>query len=75
MINKQFDVKKQHRLIKAKEVIKEYPMLTNYSIDKAVKEKKLPYTRVGNANYYDVLDIESFLMSHKRNDEDGEKTN
>lgn len=70
MNNSQKDGKKQHRLIKTKDVVKEYPILTLYALDKAVKEEKIPYTRVGNTNYFDVDDIESFITSGKRNGDD-----
>lgn len=67
--NKSID-KKEQRLIKTKDVVKEYPILSLYAIDKAVKDKKLSYVKVGNTNYFDVNDIESFIMSDKRNGDD-----
>lgn len=70
MNNKQNNGKKEHKLIKTKDVVKEYPILTLYALDKAVKENKLSYTRVGNTNYFDVEDIEAFITSGKRNGDD-----
>lgn len=68
MINKT-DTKEQ-RLIKTKDVVKEYPILSLYALDKAVKDKRLSYIKVGNTNYFDASDIESFIMSNKRNGDD-----
>lgn len=70
MNNSQNSGKKQHKLIKTKDVIKEYPVLTLYALDKAVKDNKIPYTRIGNTNYFDVQDIELFITSGKRNGDD-----
>lgn len=70
MNNHQINGNKQHRLVKTKDVVKEYPILTLYALEKAVKENKIPYTRVGNTNYFDVVDIEEYITSNKRNGDD-----
>jgi hypothetical protein len=41
-------------------------MLTKYSIAKAVEDKKLIYTKVGNTNYFKVADIETFINSGRK---------
>lgn len=41
-------------------------MLTKYSIAKAVEDKRLIYTKVGNTNYFKVQDIEDFINSGKK---------
>lgn len=60
------DNKNDNRLIKTKDVIKEYPLLTQYSLAKAVQDKKLCYTKVGNTNYFRVQDIENFISSGRK---------
>lgn len=60
------DDKSDNRLIKTKDVIKEYPFLTQYSLAKAVQDKKLCYTKVGNTNYFRVQDIENFISSGRK---------
>jgi len=54
-------VKEQKILYKTKEVCKKYPALTPYILDKAVKEKKLSYVKIGNTNYFNSMEIENFL--------------
>lgn len=46
-----------------KDVISMYPALTLYSLNKAIKEEKLPVIKVGNLNYFTQDDIERFLKS------------
>lgn len=43
-----------------------YPMLTTYSVNKAVNEKRLTVTQLGKTRFYKKKDIESFLTSNKR---------
>jgi len=42
-------------------------MLTAYSINKAVNEKKLIATKIGKTRYYKRKDIDNFIDSHKSN--------
>lgn len=51
------------RLLKMKDVTSMYPALTLYSLNKAIKEEKLPVIKVGNLNYFTQDDIERFLKS------------
>lgn len=60
------DDKRDNRLLKTKDVTKEYPLLTQYSLARAVQNKKLCYTKVGNTNYFRVQDIEDFINSGKK---------
>ncbi len=53
-------------LYKLKEILEMYPMLTTYSVNKAVNEKRLTSTQLGKTRYYKKKDIESFLESNKR---------
>ena len=57
---------KSSRLLKTKDVIKEYPYLTIYALDKAVKDKKLSVTKIGNTNYFNTDDIEGFINIGKK---------
>ena len=57
---------KKGRLLKTKDVIKEYPYLTIYALDKAIKEKKLCFTKIGNTNYFNTDDIEVFINIGKK---------
>ena len=52
------------RLLKTKDVIEMYPALTLYSLNKAVKEQRLPVVKIGNLNYFTKEDIEKFIKIH-----------
>ena len=41
-------------------------MLTTYSVNKAVNEKRLTSTQLGKTRYYKKKDIEAFLELNKR---------
>lgn len=41
-----------------------YPALTLYSLNKAVKEQRLPVVKIGNLNYFTKEDIEKFIKIH-----------
>lgn len=56
-----------NRLLKTKDAIKEFPLLTQYTIAKAVQDGKLSFTKVGNTNYFRVQDIENFINSGRKN--------
>lgn len=43
-----------------------YPILTTYTINKAVNEKKLTATKIGKTRYYKKQDIEDYLSSNKQ---------
>lgn len=51
------------KLLKMKDVITMYPALTLYSLNKAIKEERLPVIKIGNLNYFTKEDIENFLKS------------
>ena len=46
-----------------KDVTNMYPALTLYSLNKAIKEERLPVIKIGNLNYFTKEDIERFLKS------------
>lgn len=58
--------KNDNRLLKTKDAIKEFPMLTKYTLAKAVADGKLTYIKVGNTNYFRVQDLEDFLESGRK---------
>ena len=52
------------QLLKTKDVIEMYyPSITLYSLNKALKEEKIPVVKIGNLNYFRQEDIENFLTS------------
>lgn len=59
------DENKSTKLLKTKEVIEMYPALSLYSINKAVREEKLPVIKIGNLNFFTREDIEKFLKIQK----------
>ncbi len=65
--NKQLKIAvEDDNLYKLKEILEMYPMLTTYSVNKAVNEKRLTSTQLGKTRYYKKKDIESFLEANKR---------
>lgn len=54
------------KLYKLKEILELYPMLTTYSVNKAVNEKRLTSTQLGKTRFYKKKDIEAFLESNQR---------
>ncbi len=65
--NKQLKVvSDDDKLYKLKEILELYPLLTTYSVNKAVKEKRLTATQLGKTRYYRKKDIENFLDSNKQ---------
>lgn len=55
------------KLLKLKEVLKLYPILTTYGINEAVKKGLIPVVKRGKLNFYDSKDIENYLTSLKKN--------
>lgn len=53
------------KLLKSKEVLSLYPVLTLYGLNEAVKKGLIPVVKRGKLNYYDSLDIENYLKSLK----------
>ena len=53
------------KLLKSKEVLDLYPILTSYGLNEAVKKGLIPVVKRGKLNYYDSLDIENYLKSLK----------
>lgn len=52
------------KLLRVKDVLSMYPALTLYSINKAIKDERLPVIKIGNLNYFTKDDIEKFIKSH-----------
>lgn len=53
------------KLLKTKQVLEQYPLLTQYGLDQAVREKKLPVIKRGKLNFFDSRDIENYIQSQK----------
>ncbi|MBQ9833603.1 MAG: hypothetical protein IJO33_00190 [Bacilli bacterium] len=56
-----------NRLLKAKEVIELYPILTSYGLNDAVKRGLIPVIKRGKLNFYDSKDIEKYINELKNN--------
>ena len=52
-------------LLKTKQVLEKYPILTQYGLDQAVREKLIPVIKRGKLNYFDSKDIEEYIQSQK----------
>ncbi len=53
------------KLLKTKQVLEEYPLLTQYGLDQAVKENKIPVIKRGKLNFFDSRDIENYIQNQK----------
>ena len=53
------------KLLKTKQVLDSYPILTQYGLEQAVRENKLPVVKRGKLNYYDTKDIEEYIKNQK----------
>jgi len=58
---REYEEENATKLLKMKDVINMYPALTLYSLNKAIKEERLPVIKIGNLNYFTKEDIEKFL--------------
>ncbi len=52
-------------LLKTKQVLEKYPLLTQYGLEQAVKENKIPVIKRGKLNFYDSRDIETYIQNQK----------
>lgn len=55
------------KLYKLKEILVFYPMLTTYSVNKAVNDEKLNAILIGKTRYYKRKDVEDFIYLNKIN--------
>lgn len=55
------------KLLKAREVIELYPILTAYGLNDAVKKGLIPVIKRGKLNFYDSRDIEKYICELKEN--------
>ena len=53
------------KLLKTKQVLEQYPILTQYGLEQAVKEDKIPVIKRGKLNFYDSNDIEAYIQNQK----------
>lgn len=58
------------KMLKTKQVLESYPLLTQYGLEQAVREKKIPVIKRGKLNFYDTRDIENYIQNQKNNDSD-----
>ncbi|HIS87148.1 MAG TPA: hypothetical protein IAB49_03330 [Candidatus Caccenecus avistercoris] len=57
--------KNERNLLKTKEVLEQYPLLTQYGLEQAIKEEKIPVIKRGRLNFYDSRDIEKYIDNQK----------
>lgn len=53
------------KMLKTKQVLELYPILTQYGLEQAVREKKIPVIKRGKLNFYDSNDIEKYIQNQK----------
>lgn len=53
------------KLLKTKQVLESYPLLTQYGLEQAVREHKIPVIKRGKLNFYDTRDIEEYIQNQK----------
>lgn len=53
------------KLLKTKQVLELYPILTQYGLEQAVRENKIPVIKRGKLNFYDSKDIENYIQNQK----------
>ena len=56
-----------NQLLKTKEVIERYPILTNYGLNDAVRRGLIPVIKRGKLNFFDSKDIEKYIDELKEN--------
>ena len=61
------ETKSTGKLLKTKQVLEAYPLLTQYGLEQAVKENKIPVIKRGKLNFYDTRDIENYIQNQKSN--------
>lgn len=59
------DNKNTGKLLKTKQVLELYPLLTQYGLEQAVRENKIPVIKRGKLNFYDTRDIENNIQNQK----------
>ena len=52
-------------LLKTKQVLEQYPILTQYGLEQAVRENKIPVIKRGKLNFFDSQDIEDYIQNQK----------
>lgn len=53
------------KLLKTKQVLELFPLLTQYGLEQAVREHKIPVIKRGKLNFYDTRDIEEYIQNQK----------
>ena len=51
----------QKNILSINEIVKEYPMFSRYSLEKAINEKDLPFIKLGNKKFFERETIEKWL--------------
>ncbi len=59
----------QKTILSKQEVLEQYPMFTETSLNKAVKYQGLEFIKVGRSRYYDRNSVENWLLNRKEKEE------
>ena len=62
--NQEKELKKENEsknIFSINELVEEYPMFSRYSIEKAIKEKGLPFFKLGNKKFFERDAIEKWI--------------
>lgn len=59
------EISNSGKLLKTRQVLEQYPLLTQYGLEQAVKEDKIPVIKRGKLNFYDSRDIENYIQNQK----------
>lgn len=51
----------QKNILSINEIVKEYPMFSRYSLEKAIKENNLPFIKLGSKKFFERETIEKWL--------------
>ena len=54
----------QKNILSINEIVKEYPMFSRYSLEKAINEKDLPFIKLGNKKFFERETIEKWLNAN-----------
>lgn len=53
--------KENKNIFSINELVEEYPMFSRYSIEKAIKEKGLPFLKLGNKKFFEKEAVEKWI--------------
>lgn len=57
-------IEEQKNILSINEIVKEYPMFSRYSIEKAIKENGLPFIKLGNKKFFEREAVDNWLLEN-----------